>query len=64
MTQQKSIRIINPSTRWVAFGDYLCGVEYDVSQEVAAALASRGFVPVASFAPASAPVSPVTPTED
>jgi len=64
MTQPKSIRIINPSTRWVAFGDYLCGVEYDVSQEVAAALASRGFVPVASLASASAPVSPVTPTED
>ena len=40
------VRIINRSTRWVRVGDYECGVEYEVTHEVAAALASRGFVPV------------------
>lgn len=40
------VRIINPSTRWVRVGDYECGVEYEVTPDVAATLASRGFVPV------------------
>ena len=41
------VRIINRSTRWVRVGDYECGVEYEVTPDVAAALAVRGFVPVA-----------------
>lgn len=52
------VRIINRGTRWVAFGEYQCGVEYDVSPEVAERLALRGFVPVA---PPSAPVAAPTP---
>lgn len=58
------VRIINPSTRWVAFGEYRCGVEYEVSAEVAEHLAARGFVPVASpTAAPAAPITPVTPEE-
>lgn len=58
------VRIINRGTRWVALGEYRCGVEYDVSPEVAERLALRGFVPVA---PPSAPVAappPARPQED
>ena len=51
------VRIINRGTRWVAFGDYQCGIEYEVSPEVAERLALRGFVPVA---PPSAPVAAPT----
>ncbi len=54
------VRIINPSTRWVAFGEYQCGVEYEVPADVAEALALRGFVPVAPPAAPAAP-APVTP---
>ena len=53
------VRIINPSTRWVAFGDYRCGVELSVTPEEAALLAPKGFVPVA---PPAAPPAGVTPT--
>lgn len=52
------VRIINPSTRWVAFGDYPCGVELSVTPEEAARLAPRGFVPVAP-----APAPPVGTTQ-
>jgi hypothetical protein len=53
--------MINPSTRWVAFGEYQCGVEYEVTAEVAAHLAARGFVPVAPLAPpAPAPLPEAT----
>ncbi|MBP8023874.1 MAG: hypothetical protein KAY71_00510 [Chromatiaceae bacterium] len=58
------VRIINHGTRWVAFGDYQCGTEYDVTPDVAERLALRGFVPVA---PPSAPVAappPARPQED
>lgn len=41
------VRIINRSTRWVRVGEYESGVEHEVTPEVAATLASRGFVPVA-----------------
>ena len=41
------VRIMNRSTRWVRVGEYECGVEHEVTPEVAATLASRGFVPVA-----------------
>lgn len=51
------VRIINPSTRWVAFGDYRCGIELEVTQEEAALLAPRGFVPVTPL------VTPSTPEE-
>jgi len=40
------VRIINHGTRWVRVGDYECGVEYEVTPEVAASLAIRGFVQV------------------
>lgn len=56
-----TVRVINPTTRWVAFGEYHCGVEYEVTAEVAAHLAARGFVPVAPLAPpAPAPLPEAT----
>lgn len=54
------VRIINPNGNCVAFGDYQTGVELSVSPEIAAYLASRGFVPVE----AAPPVHPVIPQED
>jgi hypothetical protein len=62
MSHPKTVRIINPSTRWLAFGDYQCGVEYEVPADVADALAPRGFVPVAP--PAPAPVTPIATPEE
>lgn len=67
MSHPKTVRIINPSTRWVAVGEYQCGVEYEVPADVAEALEPRGFVPVATLlAPpaAPAPVTPVTTPEE
>lgn len=63
MSHPKTVRIINHSTRWLAFGDYQCGVEYEVPADVADALAPRGFV---YAAPLAAPVftPPVTDPED
>ena len=66
MTHPKTVRIINPSTRWVAVGEYQCGVEYEVPADVADALAPRGFVYAATLAPAaaSAPVTPIATPEE
>jgi hypothetical protein len=49
-----TVRIINPSRLYVAFGPYLTGVEYEVTREMAARLAPRGFVIV----PAATPTAP------
>lgn len=56
------VRIINRSTRWVRVGDYECGVEYDVTPDVAATLAVRGFARVDPAAPAPV-ATPATPEE-
>jgi copper oxidase (laccase) domain-containing protein len=40
----ETVRIINPNRLYVAFGPYLTGVEYEVTREMAARLAPRGFV--------------------
>lgn len=57
------VRIINPSTRWVAFGDYRCGVELSVTPAEAAMLAPKGFVPVAPAAPPAGVTPTITPEE-
>ena len=54
------IRIINRGTRWVAFGEYQCGIEYDVTKEIAEHLALRGFVPVDDATPSPAISVPIT----
>lgn len=54
------IRIINRGTRWVAFGEYQCGVEYIVTPDVAAHLALRGFVPVDDATTSPAISAPIT----
>ena len=58
------VRIINRGTRWVAFGEYQCGVEYDVSPEVAERLALRGFVPVSPPSASVTAHTPARPQED
>lgn len=63
MSHPKTVRIINPSTRWLAFGEYQCGVEYEVPADVADALAPRGFVYAATLA-APVSVTPVITPED
>ena len=55
------VRIINPSTRWVAFGDYRCGVELSVTPEEAALLAPKGFIPVVPAAPPAGVTPTITP---
>ncbi len=57
------VRIINPSTRWVAFGDYRCGVELSVTPEEAALLAPKGFIPVVPAAPPAGVTPTITPEE-
>lgn len=56
----KIVTIINPNGRCIAFGEYPVGVEITVSSEIAAFLASRGFVPVEAVPP----VHPVIHEED
>ena len=63
MTHPKTVRIINPSTRWVAFGDYRCGVELSVTPEEAALLAPKGFIPVVPAAPPAGVTPTITPEE-
>lgn len=46
------VRIINRSVRWARIGAYECGVEHEVTPEIAEALAARGFVRVDPSAPA------------
>ncbi len=41
------VRVINTDPKWCRVGDYPCGVVIEVTPDVAATLASRGFVPVA-----------------
>jgi hypothetical protein len=60
MSKPALVTIINPNGRCAAFGDYPVGVEITVTLEIAAYLASRGFVPVAAVTPAH----PVIPQED
>jgi copper oxidase (laccase) domain-containing protein len=57
-TVAPTVRIINPNRLYMAFGPYLTGQEYEVTREVAARLAPRGFVivPAATTPPANAPV--------
>ncbi|MBP8290736.1 MAG: hypothetical protein KAX51_13195 [Chromatiaceae bacterium] len=57
------VRIINRGTRWVAFGDYRCGVELSVTPAEAAMLAPKGFVPVAPAAPPAGVTPTITPEE-
>lgn len=45
-----TVRIHNPNRRYIGFGPYLTGQEYEVSREVAARLAPRGFVVVPAAA--------------
>jgi hypothetical protein len=47
----ETVRIINPNRLYVAFGPYLTGVEYEVTREMAARLAPRGFVVVPAATP-------------
>ena len=56
------VRIINRSTRWVRIGEYACGIEHEVTPEIAEALAARGFVRVDPAAPAPV-ATPATPEE-
>mgnify|MGYP000941399020 FL=1 len=40
------VRVINTDPKWRRVGDYPCGVEIEVTPDVAEALAARGFVRV------------------
>lgn len=52
MSQPALVTIINPNGHCAAFGEYPVGVEISVSPEIAAFLATRGFIPVETAPPA------------